>query len=68
MITLKISNNGNAYNVLLMLNSRLRQAGILLDLFPIKALLRQCKRLFQQRHKETISIVKTSERNGCCMM
>ena len=45
--------------MLLMLSSHLRQVGILLNLFPIKILLKQCKRLFsplkaQRQYREVL--------------
>ena len=71
MITLKTNKLKLAmmmtWTTLLKFSGNLWQAGILLNLFPIKILLKQCKRLFQQRHKETIRIVKTCERNGCLL-
>ena len=68
MITLKTSKLTTIKRtMLLMLGSRLRQVRILLSLFPIKILLKQCKRLFQWRHKETINIVQTCVKNRCCI-
>ena len=43
---------------LLMLSSHLRQAGILLNLFPIKILLKQCKRLFSPLKAQRDNTVK----------
>ena len=43
---------------LLMLSDHLRQAGILLNLFPIKILLKQCKRLFSPLKAQRDNTVK----------
>ena len=43
---------------LLMLSGHLRQAGILLNLFPIKILLKQCKRLFSPLKAQRDNTVK----------
>ena len=43
---------------LLMLSVHLRQVGILLNLFPIKILLKQCKRLFSPLKAQRDDTVK----------
>ena len=43
---------------LLMLSGHLRQVGILLNLFPIKILLKQCKRLFSPLKAQRDNTVK----------
>ena len=43
---------------LLMLSGHLRQAGILLNMFPIKILLKQCKRLFSPLKAQRDNTVK----------
>ena len=50
--------NDDTDNVLLMLSGHLRQAGILLNLFPIKILLKQCKRLFSPLKAQRDNTVK----------
>ena len=46
MKTIKLKFTMMTRTTLLMLSGHLRQVGILLNLFPIKILLKQCKRLF----------------------
>ena len=48
---------------LLMLSDHLRQAGILLNLFPIKILLKQCKTLFSPLKAQRDNTVKPVLRN-----
>ena len=48
---------------LLMLSGHLRQAGILLNLFPIKIILKQCKRLFIPLKAQRDYTVKYCMRN-----
>ena len=54
---------------LLMLSGHLRQAGILLNLFPIKILLNQCKRLFsplKARRDNTMKYCTTRQYEVLC--
>ena len=50
--------NDDMDDALLMLSGHLRQAGILLNLFPIKILLKQCKRLFSPLKAQRDNTVK----------
>ena len=50
---------------LLMLSGHLRQAGILLNLFPIKILLKQCKRLFSPLKAQRDNTVKYCATRFC---
>ena len=50
--------NDDTDDALLMLSGHLRQAGILLNLFPIKILLKQCKRLFSPLKAQRDNTVK----------
>ena len=61
MITMKTSKlkfTTMTRTTLLTLSGHLRQAGILLNLFPIKILLKQCKRLFSPLKTQRDNTVK----------
>ena len=61
MKTSKLKFTTMMQTMLLMLSGHLRQAGILLNLFPIKILLKQCKRLLKAQRDNTMKYCATRQ-------